>query len=261
MFHPPHHRAGWSPVFAGVVLLAVAALLPLAEAAGDDVAAASPELFNGRAGADSSAAGGAESSADADSSGGVGEDTPLPVPAQEQRPLGIPSGGGAPTESSPTGSGSWALQTLAALAIVIALIFVMRSLLMRLSGTRAAGASRLVEVLARTTIGHKTQVVFLKINQRVIVAAQTPAGIDTLTVMDEPEEVAWLLGEVEAAKPMSITQSFRHVMQRFDKDFNAGAESGTDRSEQYVDRTRDELSGLLARIRHLKDRPGPGGER
>lgn len=186
------------------------------------------------------------------------ESTPLPVPERELRPLGVGSGEAETTEgdTSPQ-SGSWVLQTVTALAIVIGLIFMLRALLMRLTGTQAGvGANRLVEVLARATIGHKTQVVFLKINQRVVVVGQTPAGMDTLTEIDDPEEVAWLLGEVEAAKPRSISQSFRSVMQRFDKDFSSTEETGTDASEQYVDRTRDELSGLLSRIRHLKDRPG-----
>lgn len=260
MYDRPHQRAGWLLIMALAGAMGIASVVARA-----DDGSSSPGLPRPAANLPSpeAPAESADSADDAADAPADSEQMPLPdVPEQERQPLPTPTGplGG---EREPAGeSEGWVLQTLTALAIVIAMIYGLRAVLMRMSGTQVGvGGQRLVEVLARTTIGHKTQVVFLKIHQRVIVAVQTPAGMDTLTTMDDPEEVAWLLGEVEAAKPMSITQSFRHVMQRFDKDFGGdpaelGGQQGTggEQTEQYVDRTRDELSSLLSRLRHLKDR-------
>lgn len=253
MFHRPHQRAGSFLFLIGAICIVAIARAQAAPPAVPDL---SIDISEEAARDEPPSTDDDDRPAEAPSAADR-ETAPVPEFEQEQQPLGgAPDASPAASDAPSSGSGgSWILQTLTALAIVIALIYLLRAVLMRLSGTRAGvGANRLVEVLARATIGHKTQVVFLKIHQRVIVACQTPAGMDTLTVMDDPEEVAWLLGEVEAAKPMSISQSFRHVMQRFDKDYASTEETGTDTSEQYVDRTRDELSGLMSRIRHLKDR-------
>ena len=186
---------------------------------------------------------------------------PSTLPARERLPLG-------PTNASPgdredlaaEGSDrSWILQTLAALGVVIALILLLRAFLQRIGGASAGSTSSgLVEVVARTGIGPRTQVLFLRINQRVIVVAQSSSGLQTLTELDDPEEVAWLLGRVESAKPMSISQGFRHLMHRAERDYNraemAATEDGADEQEQYVDRTRSQLSGLLSHIRTLKQR-------
>lgn len=160
--------------------------------------------------------------------------------------------------ATPSGAGSWFIQTLVALAIVLGLIYVLRIVMMRLSGTTPTGASAaLIEVLARTPIGPKTQVLFLKMNQRVIVAGQTPAGLNTLATIDEPEDVAWILSQVETANPKSISHSFKRMLGSFDKDFQPDVvsdEAGGDSQEEFVDRTRDEVSGVMSRLKDLQSR-------
>ncbi|MEX2673576.1 MAG: flagellar biosynthetic protein FliO [Phycisphaeraceae bacterium] len=262
MFDRPHQRAGCTLILIAVMTLTLSVRAHAAPATATSPAPpTSPDTDAPSSGPfpvslypDLSAEPASEVTAEADAADDP-ESQPLPVPEQEQQLLPLDDRAPSITNSSPTGSGSWILQTLTALGVVLALIFTLRAVLMRMTGTQAGvGGNRLVEVLARATIGHKTQVVFLKIHQRVIVAAQTPNGMDTLTTLDDPDEVAWLLGQVEAAKPVSITRSFRTVMQRFDKDYTPDEPSNRDTSEHDVDRTRDQLSGLLSRIRHLKDR-------
>ncbi len=216
------------------------------------------------------------------------ESAPLvesPVPAQEHLPLGrsgsavttpranvslppiAPSTGASTTPtpapaqlaSTPSPSGSWLLQTLTALALVIGLIFMLRVVMQKLflpGGKSLSG--RIVEVLARSTIGPKTQVLFLRINQRIVVVGQTPAGLNSLTTLEDPQDVAWLLEQVQASRPRSITTGFRQLLHRFDKDYETDAASETtgDAAEQSVDRTRDRLSGLITRMKDMKDRSG-----
>lgn len=159
---------------------------------------------------------------------------------------------------SDTSSGSWFIQTIFALAVVLALIYLLRSFMMKLSGTTAAGVNAaLIEVLARTNIGPKTHVLFLKVNQKVIIAGQTPAGLNPLATLEDPEEVAWILGQVESTKANSISQGFKKLMQGFDKEYQPDVvtdETGNDTDEHLVDRSHEEVSGLLARLKHLQNK-------
>ena len=201
---------------------------------------------------------------------------PLPLAAQERLPLGRSPDNDAPmlgentdgSETNTIGGSQWLLSTAAALAIVIGLIYVAKLGFQRLSGVSGVTghAPGLVEVLARTSIGPKSSVMFLRIGQRVIVVAQSGAGLQTLSEIDDPDEVADLIGQVQAAKPKSISNGFRSLLGRFDNQFegdvampeteleaNWDEESeGQNGSEHAFDRTRNELSQLRSRIRLLK---------
>lgn len=182
-------------------------------------------------------------------------------PPQESLSLGAPPPSAPGTLSAGTDDGGWMLKTLTALGVVIALIFALRFMLQRMGG-RAVGATTngIVEVLGRTNIGPKTQVLFLKLHQRVLVVAQSPSGFNTLTCLDDPEEVAWVMTELETARPTSISQSFRHLIDRFDRDYQPGASlalEGDDTTEHDVDRTRDGVNGLRSRMRSILRRNPP----
>ncbi|QNN23889.1 hypothetical protein HED60_16975 [Planctomycetales bacterium ZRK34] len=191
--------------------------------------------------------------------------TPLMIPEppapQESLPLVPAEGADQParnTAAMPAGSDHWLLQTFIALGIVIGLIFALRYLVQRLGGaaTSAAHVAPLVEVLARTNIAPKTHMMFLKINQRLVVVAQSPAGLQPITTFDDPEDLAWALTQIESAKPMSITQGFRQIMHRFEGDYDpenpqaSETESAGD-AERHIDRTHNQMSSLLSRIRNL----------
>jgi flagellar biogenesis protein FliO len=192
---------------------------------------------------------------------------PEPAPPQEALPLGRGAASslapGAPnTETEPASSRSWLLQTFTALAVVIGLIYLLRLFLQKITGTGPLpGGQKLVEVLARSNIAPKTQVLFLRINQRIVVVGQTPAGLSNLTTLDDPQDVAWLLAQVQAARPLSVTQGFKQLLHRFDGDYDPAAPEVTQHNdpEQFVDRTRNQLSSLLTRIRTMKGKP-PGSE-
>lgn len=174
----------------------------------------------------------------------------------DQQPLGAPP---QARETDPakldseTSAGNYWLQTMFALGIVIALIFVLRWFLRRMSGTASVtGGAGLVEVLARTPIGHKTQILFLRVNERVIVAGQTPAGMNTLAEFDHPDDIAMMLQKVEASRPTSITQSFSSLLGQLDSNEDGRRDAGLDDSEHLIDRTREGLSGLARRIRSMR---------
>lgn len=202
----------------------------------------------------------------ADDRGGLGasspiDATPIPAPPQESLPLGgSPSlaaaeGGTLPlsgdTEAGQPGSGGWALQTLSALAVVIALIFGLRILLQKMTGQSPVGpASRVVEVLARTTIAPKSSVILVKVGGSVLAVGHTPSGLSTLAEFDDPSDVASLLAQVSASKPLSITESFRSVLHGAD----AGYDDADGPDEDTADRTHEQVNGLVARMRSFGKR-------
>lgn len=197
---------------------------------------------------------------------------PVPTPTQEQGPAEfepdnpreqLPLGSSKQPDATPDetrtnfGIGSWGLKTAMALGVVVLLIFLLRAFLRRATGMGAMAGGGLVDVLARTPIGPKTQVLFLKINDRVIVAGQTPAGINTLAQIDQPEEVAAVLAQVHSAKDNSISQGFSRLLASFDRGGEPGdLQAGQPDDEHAVDRARGEVSSLTERLRKLK-----GGKR
>ncbi len=181
----------------------------------------------------------------------------LPLPPQENLPLGRSSTGDGeyrPGEEIDTDYGGGWLQTTGALIVVILLVVAVRLVLVRMQGRVApADARRLVEVLARRPLGQKSHVVFLRINQRIIVASQTPGGMSNLAEITDPEEVAWVLEQVESSRPASMSRGFRQMLHGFDRQYDASVvpEDGGDQGEHLVDRTRERMSGMVNRLRTL----------
>ncbi len=175
-------------------------------------------------------------------------DQPLLDPqAMEAQPLG--SSGQAPAGAAT--DGSWMLNTLGALALVIGLILVMRWAWQKLGGQVAAGGSSpVVEVLSRTAVAPRNHVLLIRVNHRVLVVGDSSAGLRTLTTVDDPEEVADLLQATSAGQ----RRSFDRTLDRFDAQHDA--ELGGDDSEHRIDRARDSVSSLLARLRTVGGRGG-----
>ncbi len=180
-----------------------------------------------------------------------------PIPRNEQQPLRQSSQQGD-HESDNTHTGGWLLETLTALGIVLLLIYLLRAVMRKMSGHIATTPVHgLVEVLARTSIGPKTHVIFLKINERIVVVSQTPAGLNTLMTMTDPEEIAQILTQISTTRSGSVTSGFKSLMRQIDRSYQGDKDTvdeGEDTQEQYIDRTRNEVAGLLNRVRSIRKR-------
>jgi len=151
-------------------------------------------------------------------------------------------------------SGGWALQTIAALGLVIALALALRWAWVKLTGhVPARASSPVLEVLSRTTIAPRNQVVLLRLGGRILVVGDSPAGLRTLANVDDPEEVASLLTAITAAQPTSMSQGFSQLMHRFNNEYERPEEEldGRDAEGPRLDRARYSVSGLLSRLRHV----------
>ena len=158
--------------------------------------------------------------------------------------------------SAPTSGAMDASRVVVALGAVIALIFAVRWAGRRLLGMNAAaGGGGAVQVLSRTTLSPKRQLMLVQVGKRVVLVANCGAQMNALCEISDPEEVAALVRDVNRkAEPtaMPFLSSFglagnsyaertvvRHV---------SDGEQG-DEESSVVTPTRAELAGLLEKVR------------
>ncbi|XAL99042.1 flagellar biosynthetic protein FliO [Phycisphaeraceae bacterium D3-23] len=193
-------------------------------------------------------------------------DIPPTVHPEELLPLGptgAAEGDGAGGQQDAMGSG-WVMNTLGALGVVIALIFLVRWVAKRwgVGGGVRVSASPIVEVLSRTTVAPRNHVVLLRVGSRILVVNDGTSGMRTLATIEDPDEVAGLLQSVQAAGESSMSNSFGKVMSKLSGQWSSAedaAELGGDDTEVVVDRARGALTGLRDRLNLSADSRGGGG--
>lgn len=74
--------------------------------------------------------------------------------------------------------------------------------------------SEVLEVLGRTVLAGRQHVHLIRLGRKLILVSLTPAGIETLSEVTEPEEVDRLAGLCRQAMPGSATAAFREVLQQ-----------------------------------------------
>ena len=159
--------------------------------------------------------------------------------------------------------GSWIIDTLAALGVVIGLVLLLRWAWLRATGRPSVSSTPAVEVLSRTAVAPKNHVLLLRVGERVLVVSDSSTGMRTLANVDDEQEVADLLASVNAAKENSVSGNFRQLLGRFGQSHEEQAwgdlEDGRDEAEHVFDRARDNVTGLKSRIRNLS-RSQKGGD-
>lgn len=193
------------------------------------------------------------------------------LPPNESLPLGagegdLFSGQGTQADAGSVGDG-WLLSTLAALGVVLVIIFGIRWVLKRggvASPSVASGS--VVEVLSRTTVAPRSHVVLMRVGQRILVVSDSSAGMRTLASVHDAEEVAELLGAVDASKSSSMTQNFGSVMKKLsgqwsseEEVFEEPAAFEAEQNSPAVDQAEGALSRVRGRLAALSD-TGAGRE-
>jgi flagellar biogenesis protein FliO len=160
----------------------------------------------------------------------------------------------------------------AALAAVLGLIFFLRWAARRLYKVPVTGRpSGAVQVLSRTVLSPKQQLLLLQVGKRVLVVADGGAQMSALCQITEPDEVASLVGQLRSEKESAATKAFGSVFGRKRKQYEAeppepeaqepavappGKRGGrldmTDTEQpniEAIDDTRQELNSLLEKVR------------
>ena len=177
----------------------------------------------------------------------------------DKRPLSarVKHGEGALPDSSQqsSASGSWLLNGVTALGVVIILIFICRAVLRKAGVGGSIGPHPAVQVLSRVPVAPRNHVLLIRVGPRVLVVGDSVAGLRTLSTIEDPEEVAEIITSTTTAKSESITGGFRKMLSSFSGMYGRDEkETGGDESEYQVGRARENVTGLVGRLR------GGGGD-
>lgn len=98
------------------------------------------------------------------------------------------------------GSSLWGwLRTLAALALVVGLIFAIRWVLRRLGpGAKAPAGSETLKVLARSSLSARHQLYAVRFGRRVVLVGMGPEGLTALGEITDADEIAESFGAGKA---------------------------------------------------------------
>lgn len=163
-------------------------------------------------------------------------------------------------------------RVILSLALVIALILVLRWASQKLFGKQIGGrASRAVQVLSRNAISPKQQLLVVQVGRRLVVVGDSGQQMNTLCEITDPDEMATLIGQLHEEKREGTGNPFGAIFGRagsaFDKgdaikddavepqrsvdvtDEDDGSEPVGLSSDEQV--TRDELHGLMDKVRGM----------
>lgn len=117
----------------------------------------------------------------------------------------------------PSAEGMGAVVTvISSLAVVLGLFFITAWMLRRTgSGGLATLPGDVFEPLGRAPLSSRQQVHLLRCGPKLILVSVTPDGAETLTEIDDPDDVTRLTGLCKANQSGSATAAFRQVLHQF----------------------------------------------
>lgn len=190
-----------------------------------------------------------------------GGESPLPQASLGNQPLrsGISerpaSGTAAAVPSTPSMD---YVRVVGALGLVIALIVLLKWMgRMFFPSVAGRGSSRAVEVLSRSPLTPKQQVMLIRVGSKLIVVGDSGTQMNTLCEISDADEVASLIGQLRDEKS-SAASAFRPLFGRFRKGFDSPgddqqAESLVEEQPLSIDTAESELHGLRERVRQLAE--------
>ncbi|MDB5296078.1 MAG: fliO [Phycisphaerales bacterium] len=166
-------------------------------------------------------------------------------------------GGGPPAKSTPGSPSQDAARVGLALVAVIGLILLLRWCSRRVFALPGAGsAGQLMQVVARTPLAPRQQLMLVRVGRRLMVIGDSGGRLSGLGHIEDPDEVAALLGRAQSSSTAAITRAgaapFAAVLKRL------GVGSGTrdsrspeDLDDADLDTRRTERTGLFGTLDQL----------
>ncbi len=136
---------------------------------------------------------------------------------------------------------------LAVLVLIAAIALFLKKFL---PTRRLMAGSQVLRIVARTHVTPKQQLMLIKLGRRMVLLGVSPDRISTLSTVDDPEQVALLLGEVASSQANSASRAFVESM---------GEEADTYEElpeEDATSATRGQVHGLLEKVRSLAGKTG-----
>jgi flagellar biogenesis protein FliO len=140
-----------------------------------------------------------------------------------------PSGREARAADSASWTDHWLVRTIAALVILGGLLWCVRWFMIRLAAGGVGGlASQLgaggrspqgvMEVLGRYPVSRGHTLVLLKMDRRVLLLGQSPAGFTTLSELTDAEDVASILTKTADAEGRTMSRRFGELLRGMERD-------------------------------------------
>lgn len=145
---------------------------------------------------------------------------------------------------------------LLALAIVVALIYLSRWILKRFYGGSVSPAgNRVVQVLSRTALAPRQQVLLLQVGRRVIVVGESNGTMATLAQIEDPDEIAQLVGRLhdeQSTRTGAFGGLFGRAQARMADDAGRDVPGAGEPAAGDAGSPKSELSGLLEKVRAIR---------
>jgi flagellar biogenesis protein FliO len=149
-------------------------------------------------------------------------------------------------------------QVVAALMVVIGLIFIAKAAARKfLPGAKAGAGKGVIEVLARSPLSKTQSLVLVRIGSQIVALNQGKDTSNSVLVISEPEEVAKIIGQIEGRNPKSIQAGFTRLLKNARQDLEHGEVSGQEEdlhkmSPDALDEQLDEMASAKRQLMELR---------
>jgi flagellar biogenesis protein FliO len=121
-----------------------------------------------------------------------------------------------PAASQPNVPGFDLPKVAGALALVLGLIFALRWVLRRsMHGAGVAGVSNAVQVLVRSPLSPRQQLLLVRVGRRLLVVSDCNGQLNSLSEITDADEIAALVGQLRDEKLTSASRSFGNLLGRW----------------------------------------------
>ena len=106
-----------------------------------------------------------------------------------------------------------ALQVGAALTVVVGLILIGKAVAKKfVPGAKAGSGKGVIEILARYPLSKNQSLVLVRIGSQIVTLNQGKDQSQSVLVINDPNEVAKILGQIEGTSPKSIQAGFNKLL-------------------------------------------------
>jgi flagellar biogenesis protein FliO len=112
-----------------------------------------------------------------------------------------------------------------------------------------------IEVLGRNHLSPKQSLTLVRVGRRVVLVGVAPERLSPLCVIDDPQEVAELVGAKEGDLSAGVSRRFEQKLGEAVNAFDAAPSELADLPDESSDRllkAKGQLRGLMARLRSLQ---------
>jgi flagellar biogenesis protein FliO len=148
------------------------------------------------------------------------------------------------------------LQVAAALAVVIGLIFIGKAMAKKfLPAAKAGNGKGVIEILARYPLAKNQSLVLVRIGSQIVTLNQGKEQSQSVLVINDPNEVAKILGQIEGTSPKSIQAGFNKILAnaRMDLESSGGDEADFESRSMEPENLDTQLEEMAAAKRQLME--------